>query len=381
VKEPRRPQVGDWIPVACDDEGNEICGAPAQAWEPRRVVSLRTGGFTVAARTGGSVGYNLDEEGVSWRWPATQGALSPAKSSPACTCSHPEDRHFETVAGKLVPSGCKVCGFHCDGFQAARDYQPPAPPAAPRAEPRLPTIAQLEALVNDGQAEIEIMPSGEVRTKAGSAGDRKPLTMRKDLGGEYGAESAPPATQGAAVAGPAGQRFVCANCGADFRYLENLAEHMRGGHETASPPPHEPRTESVPIARSALKAIDEQTATLAAYLAAERAAKAALEVQLAEALILVAPFGGGDLLVGIRHLQRSLEREIEEHQRHHDKDEEREHLIQSLRQEVDDGQVARAALAVQLKNVREALGAVAACDAHHGQAAIVIARAALAASG
>lgn len=54
-----------------------------------------------------------------------------------------------------------------------------------------PTIAQLEAILeNEEQVEIEILPNGEVRAKGGTAqqelGGRKPLTMREDLGGEYG---------------------------------------------------------------------------------------------------------------------------------------------------------------------------------------------------
>jgi hypothetical protein len=54
-----------------------------------------------------------------------------------------------------------------------------------------PTIAQLEAILeNEEQVEIDILPNGEVRSKGGTTvqelGGRKPLTMREDLGGEYG---------------------------------------------------------------------------------------------------------------------------------------------------------------------------------------------------
>lgn len=54
-----------------------------------------------------------------------------------------------------------------------------------------PTIAQLEAILErEEQVEIEILPNGEVRAKNGTSsqeiGGRKPLTMREDLGGEYG---------------------------------------------------------------------------------------------------------------------------------------------------------------------------------------------------
>jgi hypothetical protein len=54
-----------------------------------------------------------------------------------------------------------------------------------------PTIAQLEAILeSEEQVEIEILPNGEVRAKGGTSsqelGSRKPLTLREDLGGEYG---------------------------------------------------------------------------------------------------------------------------------------------------------------------------------------------------
>ena len=54
-----------------------------------------------------------------------------------------------------------------------------------------PTIAELEAILDkEEEVEIEILPNGEVRAKNQSnlveTGGRKPLTMREDLGGEYG---------------------------------------------------------------------------------------------------------------------------------------------------------------------------------------------------
>ena len=54
-----------------------------------------------------------------------------------------------------------------------------------------PTIAQLEAILEtEEQVELEILPNGEVRAKGETSqqelGGRKPLTMREDLGGEYG---------------------------------------------------------------------------------------------------------------------------------------------------------------------------------------------------
>jgi hypothetical protein len=54
-----------------------------------------------------------------------------------------------------------------------------------------PTIAQLEAILEkEEQVELDILPNGEVRAKgrtsAQELGGRKPLTMREDLGGEYG---------------------------------------------------------------------------------------------------------------------------------------------------------------------------------------------------
>ncbi|WP_419826893.1 hypothetical protein [Sphingomonas sp.] len=55
-----------------------------------------------------------------------------------------------------------------------------------------PTIAELEAILeSEEQTEIEILPNGEVRAKGQTSshelGGKKPLTMREDLGGEYGA--------------------------------------------------------------------------------------------------------------------------------------------------------------------------------------------------
>jgi hypothetical protein len=56
-----------------------------------------------------------------------------------------------------------------------------------------PSIAELERqLDNEEEAEIEILPNGEVREKGKTTdaerGGRKPLTMRENLGGEYGVE-------------------------------------------------------------------------------------------------------------------------------------------------------------------------------------------------
>jgi hypothetical protein len=55
-----------------------------------------------------------------------------------------------------------------------------------------PTIAELEKILNSEQeTEIEILPNGEVRAKGTGAAEnagKKPLTMREDLGGEYGDE-------------------------------------------------------------------------------------------------------------------------------------------------------------------------------------------------
>ncbi len=56
-----------------------------------------------------------------------------------------------------------------------------------------PTIAELEAILEkEDEVEIEILPNGEVRAKGQTTdlerGGRKPLTMREDLGGEYGGQ-------------------------------------------------------------------------------------------------------------------------------------------------------------------------------------------------
>jgi hypothetical protein len=60
-----------------------------------------------------------------------------------------------------------------------------------RAGSKPSRVAQLEAILDqDEDVELEILPNGEVRALGGSSseelGDRKPLTWREDLGGEYG---------------------------------------------------------------------------------------------------------------------------------------------------------------------------------------------------
>ena len=61
---------------------------------------------------------------------------------------------------------------------------------------RKPTIYELEAILDEEEdSPIEILPNGEVRALGGSdaaeSGFRKPITMREDLGGEYGAGGGP----------------------------------------------------------------------------------------------------------------------------------------------------------------------------------------------
>jgi len=55
-----------------------------------------------------------------------------------------------------------------------------------------PTIQDLEALLNSEEdIPIQILPNGEIRqvgqTSASTLGNKKPLTMKENLGGEYGA--------------------------------------------------------------------------------------------------------------------------------------------------------------------------------------------------
>ena len=57
-----------------------------------------------------------------------------------------------------------------------------------------PTIDELEQILDSEQeVAIEILPNGEVRaqgqTSASERGTPKPLTLREDLGGEYGKEN------------------------------------------------------------------------------------------------------------------------------------------------------------------------------------------------
>jgi len=64
-------------------------------------------------------------------------------------------------------------------------WPPPIEQATTRVIGR-PSIAELEAILNSEEdAELEIMPNGEVRSKTGGHA-KKPLTMREHLGGEYG---------------------------------------------------------------------------------------------------------------------------------------------------------------------------------------------------
>jgi hypothetical protein len=59
--------------------------------------------------------------------------------------------------------------------------------------PKRPTIAELEAILNSEEdAPFEILPNGEVRAVSQEeiAKRPKPITMRENLGGEYGKRSA-----------------------------------------------------------------------------------------------------------------------------------------------------------------------------------------------
>lgn len=55
-----------------------------------------------------------------------------------------------------------------------------------------PTIHELESILEaEEDTPIEILPNGEVRalgTGSAELGGRKPLTLREDLGGEYGGD-------------------------------------------------------------------------------------------------------------------------------------------------------------------------------------------------
>ncbi len=57
-----------------------------------------------------------------------------------------------------------------------------------------PTIDELEDILkNEEEVPIEILPNGEVRAKGSTSlletGGKKPLTMRENLGGEYGRDA------------------------------------------------------------------------------------------------------------------------------------------------------------------------------------------------
>lgn len=49
-----------------------------------------------------------------------------------------------------------------------------------------PTIAELEAILNGPEQDIQILPNGEIRKRRGRKKKEKPLTYQQNLGGEYG---------------------------------------------------------------------------------------------------------------------------------------------------------------------------------------------------
>ncbi|MCY4470773.1 MAG: hypothetical protein OXC08_18825 [Thiotrichales bacterium] len=50
-----------------------------------------------------------------------------------------------------------------------------------------PTIEELEAMLEHAEeCPIEILPNGDIRQREGTDRVLKPLTMRQNLGGEYG---------------------------------------------------------------------------------------------------------------------------------------------------------------------------------------------------
>jgi hypothetical protein len=56
-----------------------------------------------------------------------------------------------------------------------------------------PTIQELEALLNsEEETPIQILPNGEIRpvgqVNPADLGTKKPLTMKENLGGEYGGQ-------------------------------------------------------------------------------------------------------------------------------------------------------------------------------------------------
>jgi hypothetical protein len=63
----------------------------------------------------------------------------------------------------------------------------PEPSLDDKPKRQRPTIAQLEDILErDDEVAITILPNGEVQVQAGAdIGDRKPLTFRENLGGEY----------------------------------------------------------------------------------------------------------------------------------------------------------------------------------------------------
>ena len=54
-------------------------------------------------------------------------------------------------------------------------------------KPKRPTIEAIEQLlIEEEECPIEILPNGEIRQIGSSDSPKKPLTLRENLGGEYG---------------------------------------------------------------------------------------------------------------------------------------------------------------------------------------------------
>lgn len=90
-----------------------------------------------------------------------------------CACSHSPMKH------KKGSGPCFVKGCTC-----SQVLIPESAPAPMLEERTRPTIAEIQALLERDDLEVAILPNGEVT--AVTRKHPKVLTMREDLGGEYG---------------------------------------------------------------------------------------------------------------------------------------------------------------------------------------------------
>ena len=100
----------------------------------------------------------------------------------------------------------------------------------PSGHTKKPTIAELEAILeSDAQAELEILPNGEIRRGGARVAD-KPLTFRDNLGGEYGEVNAAPCV----ICGTM-TVWACSDCAIDGKGRVHICVACQRDHEKEHP--------------------------------------------------------------------------------------------------------------------------------------------------